>query len=238
MVGYNTKNDLVSNIEAGMQQKERERKMQAFDQKLADLADKIDVTIAKHGQDYFMVDILTMFLDVSIKMKEVMDMMESMNMVMELIGDATTFIDESMQLQDNIMQNTMEVKHNLWTRITTYFRTKAIIRNNVNRVNSMARSILTKYQMATQMVSALQGVSGQLRKMTTKMNKASAKKNAKKKGDEYSSGAAQYTDAQKFLEERRAAKGESPAPAAPRSSSSGAAPSGGSSSGGLDLSGI
>ena len=236
MMGLQNKKDLVTEIEGDLAKKKRDRQMKAFDQKLADLADQIDITIAKHGQDYFMVDILTMFLDVSIKMKEVMDMMNSMNMVMELIGDATTFIDESMQLQDNIMQGTMNVKYTLWTKITSYFKTKAIIRNNITRVNNMANNILSKYQMASQMVTALQGVSGSLRKMTAKMNTKSAKK---KSSDGYTSNAAQYTDAQKFLESRRAEKGESPAPKSGMSGGSSApAPSSGSSSGGLDLSGI
>lgn len=236
MLDLQEKNDLTSEVSTAMQMRKKKQQMQAFDAKLANLADKIDQTIEQHGPDYFMVDILTMFLDVSIKMKEVMDMMDSMNMVMELIGDATTFIDESMQLQDNIMAESMNTKYNLWTRITSYFKTQAIIRNNVNRVNTMARNILTKYKMASQMVTALQGVSGQLKKMTTKMNRASSKK----KSDGYTSNADQYTDAQRFLQERRAAKGgEAPAP---RASQGGSAPSsahsGGSSSGGLDLSGI
>ncbi len=238
MLDLKEKNDLTTTISKEMEMRKKKQQMKAFDNKLTELADKIDNTVQKHGQDYFMVEILTMFLDVSIKMKEVMEMMESMNMVMELFGDAVTFIDESMNLQENIMQETATVKYTLFSRITRYFKTKAIIRNNVNRVNSMARNILTKYQMANDMVVALQGVSTKLKKMTQKISNKNQKKNSKNNGG---SDMSQYESAQKFLSERREQKGGTSAGTSAPQGAPASSPkpsSSPSSSGGLDLSGV
>ena len=240
MYDLKEKDNLANEVEKKLTQNKRQQQMRAYDNKLEELAQNIEDNILKHGEDYFMVEILTMFLDVAIKMKEVMDMMNSMNMVMELFGDAVTFIDESMALQANIMQDTGKVKYNLWTRMTSYFQTKRIIRNNVNRVTAMSRNILIKYQMASDMVNALQGVSVKLKTMTQKMSKKNAKLAAKKSAAGGAPVTSQYTDAQKYLSERRS-RGDDTAAAAPATkpaSAPASAPASGSSSGGLDLSGI
>ena len=195
------KNTMTDEVQKTMNATKRRQQMKAYDTKLEELAETIEKTAQRHGQDYFMVDILTMFLDVSIKMKEVMEMMSSMNMVMELFGDATSFIDQSIQLQSDIMSETTAVKYNFWTRITSYFRNKRIIRNNINRITSISNNILVKYEMANQMCNSLQKVSYKLKGMTKKMSK----KNSANKG----SSSGQYSDASKYLEDRRLARGES-----------------------------
>ena len=230
MYDLKEKENLANQVEKKLDQNKRQQQMRAYDRKLDELAQHIEENIKVHGEEYFMVDILTMFLDVAVKMKDVMSMMNSMNMVMELFGDAVGFIDESMALQSNIMQETGKVKYNLWTRMTSYFQSKRIIRNNVNRVTAMSRNILIKYQMASDMVNALQGVSVKLKTMTQKISKKNAQLSAKKSASGEGSTASQYSDAQRYLAERRAARGESPAPTAPAASS---APSGS-----IDLSGI
>ena len=228
MYDLKEKQTLADEVEKSLDATKRKQQLKAYDNKIEELAQTIEDNIQRHGQDYFMVDILTMFLDVSIKMKDVMEMMSSMNMVMELFGDAVAFIDESMELQSNIMQDTGKVKYNLWTRITGYFQTRRIIRNNINRVTSMSQNILIKYRMANDMVTALQGVSVKLKTMTNKIGKKSSKLSAKKNGG---AGSAQYSDAEKYLNARRSAKGEKPL-------ATSSAPSSDSTSGGLDLSGI
>ena len=229
MYDLKEKQTLADEVEKSLNATKRKQQLKAYDNKIEELAQTIEDNIQRHGQDYFMVDILTMFLDVSIKMKDVMEMMSSMNMVMELFGDAVAFIDESMELQSNIMQDTGKVKYNFWTRITGYFQTKRIIRNNINRVTAMSQNILIKYQMANDMVSALQGVSAKLKTMTKKISKKNSKLSAKKGG---AGAPSQYSDAEKYLNDRRVSKGEKPlAPSA-------SAPAARSGAGGLDLSGI
>ncbi len=224
MYDLKEKDTLADAVEKKFNANKRQQQMKLYDNKLEELANTIDRMVEKHGQDYFMVEILTMFLDVSIKMKEIMEMMSSMNMVMELFGDAVNFIDESMALQSNIMQDSANVKYGLFSRFTNYFRTKRIIRNNVNRINAVSKNILAKYKMATSMVGSLQGVSTKLKKVTAKMGT----KNSGKGGD-----ASQYSDAQQYLNERRAACGEQPIYAAPKTE-----PAAPAASGGLDLSGL
>lgn len=221
------KNTLVDEVQKSMNATKRKQQMKAYDAKLEELADNIEKTVQKHGQDYFMVEILTMFLDVSIKMKEVMEMMSSMNMVMELFGDAVGFIDQSMQLQSDIMSDTVAVKYNAWTRMTAYFRNKRIIRNNVNRLTAISSNILVKYKMANDMSVSLQKVSYKLKDMTKKLT-PSKKSFGKGTG---STDMSQYSDASSYLEQRRIARGEAPSHA-PASSGRN------SSSGDLDVSGI
>lgn len=238
MYDLKEKDNLANQVEQKLTQAKRQQQMRAYDSKLEELAKNIEENIIRHGEDYFMVEILTMFLDVAIKMKEVMEMMNSMNMVMELFGDAVSFIDESMALQSNIMQDTGKIKYNLWTRLTSYFQTKKIIRNNINRVTAMSRNILIKYQMASDMVTALQGVSSELKNMTRKMSKKNQKLASKKGSTSGSAPISQYNDAYKYLEERRASRGE-PAPVSrPGDYKPSDFKPSASSSGELDLSGI
>ena len=153
-------------------------------------------------------------------------MMSSMNTVMELFGDAVGFIDQSLALQENILSDTANVKYNMWTRITTHFRNKRIIRNNVNRLTAISSNILMKYKMANDMSSSLQKVSTKLKSISKKMTPK------KSSGSRQASNKDQYSDASKFLADRRVARGEAPAAysAAPAS-----APAAGGS---LDVSGI
>ena len=221
------KNTMTDEVQKAMSDAKRKQQLKAYDAKLNELAENIEKTIEKHGQDYFMVDILTMFLDISLKMKEVMEMMSSMNMVMELFGDAVGFIDQSLSLQSDIMSETSNVKYNFWYKITTRRRNRKIIRNNINRITTISSNILTKYKMANDMNNSLQKVSYQLKNITKKMNPK--QKKSKHKGGEIS----QYSDASRFLAERRSARGESATAfysSAPQSSS---APSGS-----LDISGV
>lgn len=222
------KNTLADEVQKSMTANQRKQQMKAYDAKLEELADNIERTVQKHGQDYFMVDILTMFLDVSIKMKEVMEMMSSMNMVMELFGDATAFIDQSMQLQSDIMSDTVAMDYNAWTKLTSHIRNKRIIRNNVNRLSAISTNILAKYKMANEMSASLQKVSAQLKGMNKKL------KPPKKAGSRKSTDPSEYSDASYYLEQRRIARGESPR----RSSAYAPASSASSSSGDLDISGI
>lgn len=227
MYDLKEKDALADQVEQGFNATKRKQQMKIYDNKLEELANTIEDMAERHGQDYFMIEILTMFLDVSIKMKEVMEMMSSMNMVMELFGEAVNFIDESMALQSNIMESSTTVKYGLFSRITNHFKTKRIIRNNVNRIKTISSNILAKYKMASGMVNSLKGVSETLKKTTAKM---SGKK---------SSGAStenQYSSAMSYLNERRARKGMEPVATAPQSAPSASAPQ--SSSGGLDLSGL
>jgi hypothetical protein len=215
------KNTVTDDIQKTMTDTKRRQQMKAYDAKLEQLAETIEKTAEKHGQDYFMVEILTMFLDVSIKMKEVMEMLNSMNTVMELFGDAVSFIDQSLQLQSDILSDTTAVKYNVWTRITAHFRNKRIIRNNVNRLTSISSNILIKYKMANDMSNSLQKVSTKLKGISKKMTPK------KKAGSKKSAAPDQYSDASKYLADRKIARGEAPAASSASSSSSG-----------LDVSGI
>jgi hypothetical protein len=229
MYDLKEKDNLTIQVDKEFDAIKRKQKMKLYDDKLEQLADTIEYFTEKHGQDYFMVEILTMFLDVSIKMKEVMEMMSSMNMVMELFGDAVNFIDESMSLQDTILESTLDVKYGFFSRIKNYFHTRKIIKNNVRRIDAICRNIYTKYQMAMGMVKTLQGLSGTLKKSMSKMS-----------GKKKSSGASvsQYSSATQFLNERRAAKNgdavSTPAPQPSASSSDSSVSSGGA----INLSGI
>ena len=229
MIDLKEKDNLSIQVDKEFDAVKRKQKMKLYDDKLDQLADTIEYFSDKHGQDYFMVEILTMFLDVSIKMKEVMEMMSSMNMVTELFGDAVNFIDESMSLQDNILESTLDVKYGFFARIKNYFRTKKIIKNNVRRIDAICRNIYTKYQMAMGMVKSLQGLSGTLKKSMSKMT-------GKKKRT--GASVSQYSSATLYLSERKAAKNGGTAPAPQPSAPSTDSTNSTATSGAIDLSGL
>ena len=204
---------ISTQIDRQTQERQKKKALERYDQKLEEMADYIDQTIEEYGPDYFMVEIMELFLDVAIKMKDVMKMLSAMDMITGCLTDSMTFIDQTMNFSNSVMEQSLNTKYGFWSRMREKAKMQRIQQNNIGRMKQTVLTITTKYQMAMDMVETLRGTTTQLKKVTKKI----ADNNSKKKKKEGKGDPALVDDnsaARKFLEKRRAEKGGAPVSAA------------------------
>lgn len=152
-----------------------EQKKEQFDAKKQNLIAKIAERQLKYGTEDNIVNVLKQFLELSIKMEEFMDVMQSMNDALSCMGEAISFMDEALNMDNMLMQETMNVKYSAKTRIMQSFKTRRAMRNNRNRLKTVLGNIKWKFKMAEDMVMMVD-------KMAVSLGKVSfSKKSTKKK---------------------------------------------------------
>ncbi len=203
---------ISAQLDRQTQERQKKKALERYDQKLEEMADYIDQTIEEYGPDYFMVEIMELFLDVAIKMKDVMKMLSAMDMITGCLTDAMSFIDQTMNFSNSVMEQTLDHKYGFWSRMREKAKMQRIQQNNIGRMKQTVLTITTKYQMAMDMVETLRGTTTQLKKVTKKIADNNAKKK-KKEGKGDPSLVDDNSAARKFLEKRRAEKGGAPMPA-------------------------
>ena len=172
----------IGKIASVLDEGKKQATIQEYDEKLEGLAEKIENTIARHGEEYFMVDILKSFLEVSIVMREMMEMMEEFSTVTELFGFAVNFIDDAMESNQQMLLGTMDTKYTLGSRIRASMQRKRAMKNNQRRINAVVKSIYANYGMVTGMTGSFAKLSTSLKKKTSAIGNKNAKRAAKNKG--------------------------------------------------------
>ena len=94
-------------LEEEVKRREREaaleahkEELNAFDQRIADLAAMIEKNAQLEDDEFNINAILIQFLEISLTLKKVMDMSIAINSVLSCVSDATNFIDSSMNFTD------------------------------------------------------------------------------------------------------------------------------------------
>ena len=171
----------------------------------------------QQDDEFNFTPILTQFLEVSLQLKKVMDATLAMNMAIECMGDATKFIDQSMNFTESIFEQMNEVKYGPFRR----FRQKMEMRRAIQRHMEGVQVLVAKVEgtLTTTMM-----ISDELSKFTSRLTKSRRKK---KKGQSKSSGSG-FSLADQYLAQRRSASSGAgstpPTVSAPTSAPSASAP--------------
>lgn len=169
--------ELISKRNKEENERLRAERSQQFDKRIEGLANQAVDRMLEYGEEDYLTQMLTTFLDLAIQLKETMKSLSAINLAMECLDDAVKFMDDSMKSDEELMQGWRAENYGFFARLKKKREMKKAIRNNVGRMQMTVDGLMLKYQMATDITVALQNAMG---KMTAKMKKQRAKKKKSK----------------------------------------------------------
>lgn len=177
--------------------------LDAFDQRIADLAQMIERNQELADDEFNINAILIQFLEISLNLKKVMDMTHAIEKVLSCVSEATKFIDDSMNFSEQIFTAMNSVKYGPFQRIRQKIAMRRTIQNHMDRM----RSIVDRVQAT---VTAGTLISSELSRMTSRLTKSKKKS---KKGQ--SKPTSSYPLASQYLSKRKGGEVGGTSPAAP-----------------------
>ncbi|MBR5439358.1 MAG: hypothetical protein IKV61_03985 [Clostridia bacterium] len=196
-------NLLNEEIVAEQQQREKEKISKAREQSKIDFRIKQEQLLnqlieleQEYGEDYYLVEMLSTFYEVSVEMENVMKSMESVNMAMECITEALSFLDSTIQFDQKLMEQSNRQSYSFIARFRLRMQMRRTRKNNIGRMKAMVDGLMFKYRMMDDMVKSL-------KKFALTMSKSFKKVGKKKKG----AANVGPTEAQKRIAQRKAELG-------------------------------
>ncbi len=198
---------LNDEIASERQQREKEKLAKAKEQSKIDFRNKQDQLLnqlidleEEYGSDYYLVQLLSTFYEASVEMENVMKSMEAVNMAMECVTEALSFLDATVQFDQQLMDQSNKQSYGFFARMKMKRQMRKTRRNNIGRMKAMVSGLMFKYRMMTDMVKSLKS-------FATTMNKGFGKVNKKKKGE-----VGGQTEAQRRIAQRKEERGVASAP--------------------------
>ncbi|MBO7214710.1 MAG: hypothetical protein J6V66_04350 [Clostridia bacterium] len=193
--------------------REKEQSKIDFSEKQNQLLNQLISLEQEYGSDYYLVELLSSFYEVSVEMENVMKSMESVNMAMECVSEALNFLDASVQFDQKLMEQSNQQSYSLRSRIKLKRQMRKTRKNNIGRMKAMVNGLTFKYRMMEDMVESLKKFAGTMSANFKKVNK-------KKKSNVPS---AAPSEAQRRIAQRRAELNANSTPAAASAPSAGSA---------------
>ena len=208
--------DMISNINDRTAQREKERlkeqrenQQKQFEDKILELADKVILFEQTRGEQDSLTILLATFLDAAIEMRDLMETMTAINVAMECLTEAISFMDSAINFDTVLVQGTLAENHGFIARWKARRQMKKAINNNIGRMKQVSDGLVMKFKMVQTTISSMSTVADKLKGFMAKSTAKKAKASAK-------NGTVSTTPsrASALLAERRAAAGGSSAPAA------------------------
>ena len=178
------------------QEAARQEQLDAFDQRIADLAAMIEKNEQMQDDEFNINAILIQFLEVTLNLKKVMDMCHSIEKVLSCVSEATAFIDSSMNFSDQIFAQMNAENYGLFARIKQRIKIRRTIQNHIGRMKSIIDRVEGTMEIGRIM-------SSEFGKLSTRIGKASQKK----KKSQAKPGANEFPLASQYLSKRKSGEG-------------------------------
>ena len=137
--------------------REKEQRKIDFRAKQDQLLNQLIELEQEYGPDYYLVEMLSTFYEASVEMENVMKSMESVNMAMECVTEALSFLDATIQFDQQLMDQSNKQNYGFWARMRMKSQMRKTRRNNIGRMKAMVSGLMFKYKMMTDMVKSLKG---------------------------------------------------------------------------------
>lgn len=173
-------NDLKQEAEKLRLERERKQKMQDYDAKIMGLADKTIDFMLEYGAEDFRSQMLLSFLDVALEMKDMIKMLDGINVAMSCIFEAISFIDTAINFDTALQNESLQQSYGFFSRWKRRRRMRRVIRNNQNRMTVAIDNILGQQRMAQEMTEALRASCIRMRMTMNKRDEKRQKAEAKK----------------------------------------------------------
>ncbi|MBQ3493186.1 MAG: hypothetical protein IJA88_03680 [Clostridia bacterium] len=192
-----------------------------FKNKQEQLLNQILEVEEQYGNEHYLVVLLTKFYEASVEMENVMKSMEAVNVAMECVTEAMSFLDSCVNFDRELTRKVSAQSYSFFARMKMKREQRKARKNNIGRMKAMVDGMLFKYRMMTDMVKSLESFADDMGKA---FKKVGAKGN--KKGQPVAPS--KPSEAQRRLAEARAQRGMS----APSTATSGASYAAATSDGG------
>lgn len=160
---------------------ENERHVQGMKDGLAKLDQNCTVVATQaaefakeYGFDDYRTEMMIEFLDMLIEINENMKLFSATSSVMSMIGDVINLVDEIMDFNSGVLQNSVKKKYGFFARLREKRRVRRAMQNNRNRMIAMYDMILMQQQMAQDMTDSLSEAAAEMRMRREKIKKKRA----------------------------------------------------------------
>lgn len=156
---------------------ERKKKRRELDRRIMQLCQRAISFEDQYGEEDYRTQILITFLDVTMQMKSVIDLLNDVGFAMQCIGQAIDCVDDVLNMQQEVLAATMSQKYGFWERMRRKRQVRRAIRNNAARMNQMCEMLVSSQRIALEMVNSLKTVSVRMKTMSQKGFAKQSKKN-------------------------------------------------------------
>lgn len=154
--------------------------LKGLDDRIAEMEERAADFIINYGEEDFRSQMLLMFIDVAIEMKEAVKIFDSVNMATQFIYECTGFIDDSLQFNLEMQDRSLTSKYGVWQRLRIRIKNYKTVRNNTNRMRVMMEQMGSQLEMARTMVDSMQYACTKMRESMARTSKKRAEKEAKR----------------------------------------------------------
>ena len=147
-----------------------------FDRKIEELAEQATVFYNKYGEEDWRTSLLVNFLDLSLQMKDIIEIVTAFNVANEIIYHSMNLMNTSLNMTNGMM---LEVGQNSINPLKQKFMMYRAIRHNKNTVKNMIGQMKTSIQMASLTADMYQDLSVSITGVMNKLNFKREKKKSK-----------------------------------------------------------
>ena len=146
----------------------------AFDSKIQELATKAADFYQKYGEEDWRTALLVNFLDLSLQMKDVIEVITAFNVANEILFHSMNLMNTSLQMTSGMMMDMgrQQVNNPLKQKLMM----RKAMRNNRATVKNMIDQMKTSIEMATMTAGMYEGLSESIAGILDKMNNKKKKK--------------------------------------------------------------
>ena len=229
-------NEISKQADEALQKVKFQDQKKKFNAKIDELANQAAEFYKAYGEDDWRTSLLVNFLDLSLQMKDVIEVITAFNLANEIIFHALGLMNTSLNMTNGMM---LEVGQGQPSPLKQKLMMMRALRKNRNTVKNMIMQMKTSIEMASLTADMYQNLSFSISKIITKMN-GKREKNKKRQNAlgsnsaNMSSASARGMDMVKNI----VGGGSAQAPAAPSAPVAPAAPAAPSSSVDSGLDGV
>ncbi len=155
----------------------RDQKL-VFDETIKELASKAAEFYEKYGEEDWRTSLLVNFLDLSLQMQDIIEVVTAFNVANEIIFQAIGLMNTSLKMSNGMMLE-------MGTQTIKPFKQKMMlrkaVRNNKNTVKNMIRQMKVSIDMAAITAGMYEGLSESISGIMEKMNAKRIKRRSSKK---------------------------------------------------------
>lgn len=159
-----------------MQKLKFDRQKREFDAKLQELATKAADFYQKYGEDDWRTSLLVNFLDLSLQMQDIIEVITAFNVANEIIFHSMNLMNTSLEMSSGMM---MEMANRQTNPIKHRFMMRKAMAQNRKTVKSMLDQMKISIEMAAETAGMYEKMSGSISGIMNKMNMKREKSRAK-----------------------------------------------------------
>lgn len=172
----NTQDHINKQVEEAMQKNKFNEQKKQFEAKIEELANRAAEFYEKYGEEDWRTSLLVNFLDMSLQMQDIIEVIQSFNIANEIIFGALGLMNTSLEMSNGFMIDLATQQQPTWKRKMMY---RKALRNNRRTVKAMVDQMMVSIEMASLTAGMYEGLSVSIASMMDKMNGKRAKQKAK-----------------------------------------------------------